>query len=154
MKTYLSLILILSSSSALADGDRSAENHIRNFIRDFSSKKINGVARNYFYRSPHFVFGPHILTPQNSAEVESVLSDIRSSLEEEGYVKSKIERVETQFSGANMAVTSVLLKRYRGEGAVLDWKCSTYTMVDTDKGWKILAWLPSDPAGKRFCFQN
>ncbi|WP_444924570.1 hypothetical protein ACJJH9_05495 [Microbulbifer sp. DLAB2-AF] len=147
---FLATLLMCTSFQSLAEP--TVEEHITDFINKFSSNNIKGSASHFFTESPHFIFGPHILTPQDSAQVEEVLSKIRDGLAKRGYKNSEILEFKTFFQGENMSVTTILLKRYSSERQVLDHQCSTYTLAKTEEGWKILSWLPSEPESNTKCF--
>ncbi|MFA0810601.1 hypothetical protein [Microbulbifer epialgicus] len=154
MNTLARLAALLLCTSLNTYAETSAEDHIAKFIDNFSSETIEGSAANYFIETPHFIFGPKVFSPQGATEVEVILSDIRTALKERDYVKSEVMSFETQFTGENMSIISVLLKRYTSKNSILDYICNTYTLANTKEGWKILSWLPSDPVNSTQCFNN
>ncbi|QFT55729.1 hypothetical protein [Microbulbifer sp. THAF38] len=154
MKKFILLATLLICTNFHVYAKTSTEEHITGFIKEFSSNNIKGTASRFFTESPHFIFGPHILTPKDSEQVEKVLSEIHDALAKKGYMNSEIVSFETHFQSRSMSVTTILLKRYTSEGLLLDHQFSTYTLADTSKGWKILSWLPSEPKDNTRCFAS
>ncbi|WP_226647901.1 YkuS family protein [Microbulbifer variabilis] len=154
MKKSILLAILLICTSFHVHAKTPIEEHITAFISEFSSNNIKGTASRFFTESPHFIFGPHILTPKNSKQVEKILSEIHDALAEKGYMNSEIVSFETHFQNGNMSVTTILLKRYTSEGLLLDHQCSTYTLAETTEGWKILSWLPSEVKDNTRCFAS
>ncbi|GAA5442061.1 hypothetical protein Misp06_00222 [Microbulbifer sp. NBRC 101763] len=143
MNIFKKLVIFLLCTSLHTYANTSDEDYLTGFIDNFSSRKIESSASRYLVQTSHFIFDLKIFSPSSAAEVEAILADIRFALEKRDYARSEIVNFQTQFRGENLTITSALLKRYTSHYSLLDHICSTYTLANTEKGWKILSWLPS-----------
>ncbi|WP_444919557.1 hypothetical protein ACJJID_11175 [Microbulbifer sp. CnH-101-G] len=97
MKKFILLAILLICTNFHVYAKTSTEEHITGFIKELSSNNIKGTASRFFTESPHFIFGPRILTPKDSEQVEKVLSEIHDALAKKGYMNSEILNFEHIF---------------------------------------------------------
>jgi len=149
---YLTIIVLLISSFAQANEQKDFEEFIENFYDKFSQKKLREVSEEYFHKNVQFIFGEHIMAPGSATEIESVFHSIMASLEKDGYKKSVIKEINTNFTGDNYVVATILFERFKNNNEKLDTMCSTYAAAKLEGKWKILTWLPTKPNKKNSCF--
>jgi len=155
MKKYIFACVALASSSLAQAADTEslvaksfsaesfiAESFIKNYLSDFANdKNLSG----YFVEKPQFIFGPHTQIPESAAEAAGFIKEIRTKLAESHYGKSNIDKTKVLASIDNYQLISFSLTRIKLDGSELDKVCSTYGVLQTETGYKILSWQPSKP---------
>lgn len=140
MKFVIGLLFVLSVSFVNAE-EKDLEKFFLSYLSDFaSSKDVNS----YFSESPQLIFGNHVTVLDSSKEANSVIQDIRSKLDQASYQNSKMVKVDIRAAIDDYSLVTLLLHRYKKSGKLLDKVCSTYGVLKTEKGYKILSWQPSN----------
>jgi hypothetical protein len=146
VKKYVTGFLTLTYACFVhADG---AESFISKYLSDFEK---NSDLSGYFVEKPQFIFGPHTHTPESSLEASSFIKDIRSKLADSNYGKSNIEKTKVLARIDSYSLITFSLTRLKQGGAELDKVCSTYGILNTENGYKILSWQPSKPDKEGGC---
>jgi hypothetical protein len=144
-KIFISLLLIIASMHAQG---KELEKFIEGYLDDFANGKI---IDQYFVDSPHFIFGPHLVSPKSRSEAVEIVADIRSKLEKSGYVRSKVLKFKTKAEIDNYSLFTVQLRRYKKNELILDEVCSTYGVIKSEGGLKIISWQPSKVPDSEVC---
>jgi hypothetical protein len=138
--------------STKANEHHNFDQFIKSFYDQFSQRELKQVSEKYFHPNAQFVFGNHIMVPGSAKEIESVFQSIMESLEKDGYQKSSIQKIHTNYTGYNYVVATIYFHRFKKNGEKLDSMCSTYSAAKLEDTWKILTWLPSKPEKADSCF--
>jgi hypothetical protein len=126
-----------------------AEHFIARYIADFSK---GSDLSSYFVEQPQFIFGPHSHTPESSAEASNFIRSIGSKLAESNYGSSAIEHTKILAKIDSYSLITFSLIRKKNDGTQLDKVCSTYGLLTTEHGYKILSWQPSELNEKGLCW--
>ncbi|MEO3677625.1 DUF6841 family protein [Rheinheimera fenheensis] len=147
MTKYLLGFLALTYACVVhSDG---AESFIANYLSDF--EKNNDVAA-YFTEKPQFIFGAHTHTPESSLQASRFIQDMRTKLAASGYSTSHITETKVLASIDSYRLIAFSLTRVKQDGTELDKVCSTYGILNTEQGYKILSWQPSQPDNHGRCW--
>jgi hypothetical protein len=156
MKYCFVIIMCLIHFTAQAKDDVEKESNFEDFIRafyqDFSQRNLTAISQKYFHPSAQFVFGQHVFAPGSAKEIESVMQSIIKSLEEDGYKRSVIKHIDSQYTGKSYVVAIIFFTRLKTDNQKLDNMYSTYSAVQISGEWKILTWLPTKPEKSNSCF--
>jgi hypothetical protein len=146
MKKYMLGFLMLTYAGFVQA--EQAEHFIAKYLSDFSKDSdLSG----YFVEKPQFIFGPHTHTPESSAEASDFIRGIGSKLADSNYGSSAIEQTKILAKIDNYSLITFSLIRRKKDGTTLDKVCSTYGLLTTEHGYKILSWQPSEPDEKGQC---
>jgi len=151
---YLIIITLLVSPFVNANKNNDFDMFIKNFYDDFSQRKLKKISEEVFHQDAQFIFGEHIMVPGSAIELEAVFISIIASLEKDGYKKSVVRHINTNYTGNNYVVSTIFFDRYKNNNEKLDSMCSTYSAVKLAGGWKILTWLPTKPQESDSCFKQ
>lgn len=121
---------------------------IESYLKDFS---LQSELTPYFAEKPTFIFGPHTHVPETAKEASDFILGIRAELKESGYASSRIEDAQIRAEIDNYHLVTFTLTRLKESGHVLDVVCSTYGVLDTEEGLKIVSWQPSKMKEKGKC---
>ncbi|QSX38231.1 hypothetical protein [Shewanella sedimentimangrovi] len=138
MKNYIFGCVVFASSFFAQAGD--AESFIGDYLSDFAKgSDLSG----YFVEKPQFIFGPHTHVPESAADAAVFIKEIRTKLAESHYGKSNIDKTKVLASIDNYNLITFSLTRLKIDGSELDKVCSTYGVLQTEAGYRILSWQPS-----------
>lgn len=121
---------------------------IESYLKDFSQQS---ELTKYFVEKPTFVFGPHTHVPESAKQAGEFILGIRTKLKESDYGRSRIDNTQIRAEIDNYHLVTFTLTRLKQSGTVLDMVCSTYGVLDTEKGLKIVSWQPSKVKKNRGC---
>lgn len=86
-----------------------------------------------------------VFTITSDAEARTMFGAMMENLRARGYGRSECPRLGVHALGANQAVFSASVIRWRADGVELERFGATYTMRRTDAGWKIVTLTIHDP---------
>jgi hypothetical protein len=147
MKTLVATLVILISLNVQAEnGD--LDSFLADYLKAFG---LNQNLSEYFISSPHFIFGEHLLIPASRKEAGEVLKDIRTRLKQSEYSETKIMQSTLRAEIDSYSFVSLLLHRYKTNGELLDKVCSSYGVLNGERGYEIISWQPSNVNIKGQC---
>lgn len=147
MKIIIITIVVLISSAAQAETD-----DLDSFLADYLN--AFGLAQDvskYFVSSPQFIFGDHLLIPAYRKEAGEVLKDILTRLKQSEYAETKIMESTLRAKLDSYSLVSLLLHRYKTNGELLDKVCSSYGVLNGERGYEIISWQPSNVNAEGRC---
>ena len=92
----------------------------------------------YFNPQHTFVHHDVVFVSHSLDETKSAFAPMINSLREAGFRKSQLDLCHITFLGPNMALASTLWTRLGDNDKVLEKFGSTYTLLDTAAGWKVV----------------
>lgn len=138
MNKYIVCFLIFVFSCHATANE--AVQFVESYLKDFSQQS---ELTKYFVEKPTFIFGPHAHVPETEKQASEFILGIRAKLGELNYGRSRIDRTQIRAEIDNYRLVTFTLTRLKQSGEVLDVVCSTYGVLDTEKGFKIVSWQPS-----------
>lgn len=141
---FATLALIFSCHS-------SADDHLTfmtQYLQDFAN---NEDLSQYFIEQPTFIFGLHTHTPENALEASKLMHEIRARLAGVNYGSSRIDNSQIRAQIDHYSLVTLTLTRFKQDGSKLDTVCSTYGVLNTEKGLKIISWQPSQLTNQNQC---
>lgn len=98
-----------------------------------------------FFNPQHtFVHHDFVLVANSLDETKSAIAPMVKSLQDAGFRRSTLDLCNIKFLGSKIAVASTLWKRLGENDEVLEKFGSTYTLLDTAAGWKVVVVLGHD----------
>ncbi len=80
-----------------------------------------------------------------SAEIETFFSRVMEGLRARGYARSELTDLQMKQMSQDTALVSVGRVRYKTDGQELEQLGETYTLRNTDEGWKIAVAMIHNP---------
>ena len=145
MLKYKMKILIVTFAILISSTAQAAKGDLVSFLADYlNAFGLNQDLSEYFVSSPHFIFGDHLLIPASRKEAGQVLKDIRTKLKQSEYAETKIMESTLRAKLDSYSLISLLLHRYKTNGELLDKVCSSYGVLNGERGYEIISWQPSN----------
>ncbi|MCD4726189.1 MAG: nuclear transport factor 2 family protein [Pirellulales bacterium] len=92
-----------------------------------------------FFNPQHtFVHDDFVFVAHSLDETKNAFDPMINSLREAGFRRSDLDLCNIKFLGPKMAVASTLWTRFGDNDEVLEKFGSTYTLLDTSEGWKVV----------------
>lgn len=92
-----------------------------------------------FFNPQHtFVHDDSVFVAHSLDETKQAFAPMISRLRDAGFRRTHLDMCNIKFLGPNMAVASTLWTRLGENDKVLEKFGSTYTLLDTDAGWKVV----------------
>lgn len=147
----LLVALLFVSGTSLAAASDGVDAFLSDFFADFSGRKIEKLSSEYFSTGAQAVFGEHVTVLSSPEDVRGMFTAILGGLDKRGYHRSVIRHVSKTRVGEHYVLATVLFDRVMVDGKKIDTVCSTYSMVKAKSGWRILAWIPTEPLPNGRC---
>ena len=81
----------------------------------------------------------------NVAEFDAFFAVMLDRLREQHFARSAYERLSVKTLAPNLALAAMHWTRYRADGSVLETLGATYTLVQSDGAWRIVALIGHGP---------
>jgi hypothetical protein len=81
----------------------------------------------------------------NVAEFDAFFAVMLDRLREQHFARSAYERLSVKTLAPNLALAAMHWTRYRADGSVLETLGATYTLVQRDGAWRIVALVGHGP---------
>lgn len=144
MNRLLMALLLVCGTCFAAEPD-GVDAFLSDFYVDFNGRKIERLSNAYFHPSAQAVFGEHVTVLAKPDDVKGMFSAIFGGLDKRGYHRSVVKNVSKIRLGDHYVLASVLVDRVMADGKKIDTVCSSYSIVRVKKGWRFLAWIPTEP---------
>ncbi len=92
-----------------------------------------------FFNPQHtFVHHDFVLVSHSLEETKNAVAPMIGTLREAGFRRSNLDLCNIKFLGPKLALASTLWTRLGANDEVLEKFGATYTLLDTDAGWKVV----------------
>jgi hypothetical protein len=98
----------------------------------------------YFHVPCMFISPQGVRALATAADVEALLTQVMEGLRARGYARSELSERHVKQMGDNIALVSVGRVRYATDGRELERFGETYTVRNTEAGWKIVVAMIHD----------
>ena len=92
----------------------------------------------YFNPQHTFVHHDSVFVAQSLDETKAAFAPMISELRESGFRRSALDLCNVRLLGPKMAITATTWRRLGENDTLLEKFGATYTLLDTDAGWKIV----------------
>ena len=92
----------------------------------------------YFNPQHTFVHHDSVFVAQSLDETKAAFAPMISELRESGFRRSALDLCNVRLLGPKMAITATIWRRLGENDTLLEKFGATYTLLDTEAGWKIV----------------
>lgn len=143
---FVALTLLFVAAAATADVHGEVEAHMMKYFDRFNARDIEGIASD-IYSMPLQIGGEGVnRTLGDAAEARENLESLYGQLDQQGWARSVISRVDVCLLADGLAFADTIYARFDKDGNAIApaVRTNVYVLRKVDDGWRIIAFYLRD----------